>query len=122
MTDSFQSLRESRRVLEEGLALLDGAAHDDIAIPEAIGRISASLGASEDPATLRAAVAKDDLERFDDELEDVLRLNAILVTAVKRDRDALVQRLKATRESRRDLKRQSSGDSAAAGVRCDVSG
>lgn len=122
MSDPFQALRDARRVLEEGLALLDGAAHDDRAIPEAIGRIVASLAATEDPADLRAAVAKDDLERFDDELEDVLRLNVILVSAAKRDREVLVHRLKATREARRDLRHQSSGGSAVAGARCDVSG
>ena len=75
-----------------------------------------------DFAAMRDSVPADGRERFDDQLEDLLRLNAVLTAAVKQDRDALLQRLKVTRESRRDLARQVSGAPDGAGNRCDVSG
>ena len=43
-------------------------------------------------------------------------------TGAVRAREALMQRLKATRESRRDLARQAAAPSEGAGGRCDVSG
>ena len=121
-TGPFGELSDAKRILEEGLALLDGAAPDDPEVPVAIGRIVEALRTAGDPRDLRAAVSPKDLERFDSEAEEVLRLNAVLISAVKRDREALMGRLKATRESRRDLKRQSSDASDGAGARCDVSG
>ena len=118
----FGELLDARRILEEGLALLDGATADDPEVPVAIGRVVEALRAAGDPRDLRAAVPPDEVERFDNEAEEVLRLNAVLISAVKRDREALMGRLKAARESRRDLKRQSSGASGGAGARCDLSG
>jgi len=67
-------------------------------------------------------IAANQSEMTDDELEDLLRLNAVLTAAVRQDREALMQRLKATRESRRDLARQAAAPSEGAGGRCDVSG
>ena len=120
--DPFDSLAASRRALEEGLALLDGAPHDDPEIPAAIGRIAASLASADDPVALRAALPDEDRERFDDEIEELMRLNAVLVSAVTRDREVLAERLGVAREARRVLRRQGGGESACAGARCDISG
>lgn len=106
----------------DGLALLDGAAVDDSDVPVALGRIAKVLAEAGDFASMREEVPAADHDRFDDELEDLLRLNAVLTAAVKQDREALVRRLKVTRESRRDLARQSVAASEGAGNRCDVSG
>lgn len=108
--------------MEDGLALLDGASAEDADIPVALGRLAATLASVGDFAAMRDSVPADGRERFDDQLEDLLRLNAVLTAAVKQDRDALLQRLKVTRESRRDLARQVSGAPDGAGNRCDVSG
>ena len=119
---AFARLHEARRAMEDGLALLGGAAVDDVDVPVALGRIAAALASAADLAAMREGVPAESHERFDDELEDLLRLNAVLTAAVKQDRDAMVQRLKVTRESRRDLARQSASVSEGAGNRCDVSG
>ncbi|MDG1984960.1 MAG: hypothetical protein P8M11_10355 [Planctomycetota bacterium] len=119
---AFGRLLEARRAMEDGLALLDGAAVDDVDVPVALGRIAAALASAADLAAMREGVPAESHERFDDELEDLLRLNAVLTAAVKQDRDAMVQRLKVTRESRRELARQSASVSEGAGNRCDVSG
>ncbi|MDG1049186.1 MAG: hypothetical protein P8R46_03160, partial [Planctomycetota bacterium] len=95
---------------------------DDVDVPVALGRIAAALASAADLAAMREGVPAESHERFDDELEDLLRLNAVLTAAVKQDRDAMVQRLKVTRESRRELARQSASVSEGAGNRCDVSG
>ncbi len=108
--------------MEEGLALLDGASAGDPDVPNALGRLAETVAAAGDFAAMRESVPAEDRERLDDEMEDLLRLNAVLTAAVKQDRDALVRRLKVTRESRRDLARQVGGAPDGAGNRCDVSG
>jgi len=120
MIESFEALARMRTVLRDGLALLDGAEHDDPQVSVTLARIAAALDAEDDPATLRAKVADQDHDRFDDELEDLIRLNAILAAAASADRDRLVDRLKTVRESRRDLAYY--GGAGGEGARCDVSG
>lgn len=120
MSEPFETLASMRRALQEGLGLLDGAAHDDPEVAPALARIVAALGAHEDPAALRARLPEAAHERFDDELEELIRLNAILASAASSDRDRLVGRLKAVRESRRDLAYY--GGAGSEGARCDVSG
>jgi hypothetical protein len=119
---AFGRLAEARRAMESGLALLDGSSVEDGDVPAALGRIAAVVSEAGGYSVMRASVGEADLERFDDELEDLLRLNAVLTAAVKQDREALIQRLKATRESRRDLARQAPDVSEGSGARCDVSG
>ena len=119
---AFARLAEARRAMEGGLALLDGSSVEDGDVPAALGRIAAVVSEAGSYAALRESVVEEDLERFDDELEDLLRLNAVLTAAVKQDREALIQRLKVTRESRRDLARQAPDVSEGSGGRCDVSG
>jgi len=108
--------------MEDGLALLDGASVEDADVPDALGRLASTVAEVGDFAAMRESIQAGDHERFDDELEDLLRLNAVLTAAVKQDRDALVRRLKVTRESRRELARQVGGAPGGAGNRCDVSG
>lgn|GEM_PF-3589981 len=120
--EAFGRLAEARRAMESGLALLDGSSVEDGDVPAALGRIAAVVSEAGGYATMRENIAAADLERFDDELEDLLRLNAVLTAAVRQDREALIQRLKITRESRRDLARQSPDVSEGSGGRCDVSG
>ncbi|MEM6672733.1 MAG: hypothetical protein AAF726_07800 [Planctomycetota bacterium] len=117
----FEELADAKRLLEEGLALLDGAARADADVPAAIGRIVDAMRAARDPRELRAAVAPEDLERFDDAAEDVLRLNAVLTAAVVRDRSALMAHIETARTSRLDLARRSAG-AVESGTHCDVSG
>lgn len=120
MTDPFEALARMRTVLRDGLGLLDGAGQEDPEVPTALARVAAALQAHEDPAALRARVPEADHERFDDELEELIRLNAILASAASSDREHLVGRLKAVRESRRDLAYY--GGAGSEGARCDISG
>ena len=76
MNDPFEALAAMKVALEEGLALLDGASVDDTAGLDALARVTASIVAVPNPATLRAAVPAERLEEFDDQLEELLRLNA----------------------------------------------
>ncbi len=120
MSDSFEALARMRTVLRDGLALLDGAEHDDPQVAASLARIAAAIQGEDDPVALRARVPEADQERFDDELEELIRLNAILTAAASSDRDQMVVRLKAVRESRRDLSYY--GGAGNEGARCDVSG
>ena len=69
MNDPFEALAAMKVALEEGLALLDGASVDDTAGLDALARVTASIVAGPNPATLRAAVPAERLEEFDDQLE-----------------------------------------------------
>lgn len=120
MTDPFDHLARLKAQLDEGLALLDGAAPDDPAVPEALGRVATALRSGPDLAELRGAVPAERLGAFDDRLEELLRLNAVLARAVSADREALVSRLRNVRTSRRDLAYYGKGEGAAGG-RCDMS-
>ena len=103
MNDPFEALAAMKVALEEGLALLDGASVDDTAGLDALARVTASIVAGPNPATLRAAVPEERLEEFDDQLEELLRLNAVLMRAAALDKDRLTERLKSVRSSRREL-------------------
>ena len=99
MNDPFEALAAMKAALEEGLALLDGASMDDAAGLDALARITASIVAGPNPDTLRAAVPEERLEDFDDQLEDLLRLNAVLMRAAALDKDKLAERLKSECEA-----------------------
>jgi len=115
--DPFDALDRARAVLEGGLAALDGGRVDDPSAPDVIGRIARDLAALDDPAALRTRVLEADLERFDDALEDLVRLNSVLVASIRRDREGVATRLAAVREAR-DRRRSP----AVTGARCDVAG
>lgn len=117
---AFASLQGMRDSLKEGLALLDGAAHDDPHVVDALGELTAEIAAFGNPKELRESVAIEDHERFDDELEELIRLNAVLVAAVSQDREQLFGRLKQVRTSLRDLEYY--GEQGSSGARCDISG
>jgi hypothetical protein len=117
VSDAFHALARAQAVLEDGLAFVDRGQVDDAGAPEVIAKLAAELAALPDPVDLRATVAAADLERFDDELEELIRLNAVLMAALRADRDDVALRLVAIREARRGKR-----DAAPTGVRCDVSG
>ena len=122
MSAPFDELARRRRVLEEGLALLDGAAFDDPEIPDALGRLVEALAEGPDPGVLRDDVPASEQDRFDDEAWELVRLNAVLTSAVQRDRDAIVERLGSARAALKTLRHQGAPRSEGAGGRCDVSG
>ena len=64
MNDPFEALAAMKVALEEGLALLDGASVDDTAGLDSLARVTASIVAGPNPATLRAAVPEERLEEF----------------------------------------------------------
>lgn len=120
MTDPFEALGRMKAALEEGLALLDGTADDDQAVAAALGRVAEEVNAGPNPEVLREAVAAPDLDRFDDQLEELMRLNAVLARAVSMDRERLIGRLKSVRDSRRDLSYYDDARGPSGG-RCDMS-
>ena len=120
MNDPFEALAAMKAALEEGLALLGGASVDETAGLDALARVTASIVSGPNPATLRAAVPEERLEEVDDQLEELLRLNAVLMRAAALDRDQLAERLKSVRSSRRELGYYGQ-EAAGAGGRCDLS-
>ena len=122
MSAPFDELARRRRVLEEGLALLDGAAFDDPELPDALGRLVEALAEGPDPGVLRDDVPASEQDRFDDEAWELVRLNAVLTSAVQRDRDAIVERLGSARSALKTLRHQGAPRSEGSGGRCDVSG
>lgn len=118
--DPFEEVAEARDLLKNALALFDGSNHDDAEAPGAMARVTAGLSTLRDPAALRREVPEAERERFDDELEELLRLNAVLVEAIRLDQEELVRRLRTVRTSQRDLSYH--GAVASSGSRCDVSG
>ncbi len=125
MSAEFASLESASRVLRDGLALLDesvasresGGSPD---LAERLAGLTKALGDLPDPVALRATVPADELERFDDELEELSRLNAVLLAAVAHDRDSVGERLVRVHRSRRDL--QPHRVDGPGGVRCDATG
>ena len=117
---AFERIAQMRAKLKGGLALLDDAGHDDPTIADGLGKLTEALHAFEDPTELRAQVPAEDLERFDEDLEELARLNAVLIAAAVQDREGLVSRLVRVRSSLRDLNFYA--ESGSAGARCDVSG
>ena len=118
--EAFERIAAMRAKLKSGLALFDDAAHDDPTVADGLRKLTEALHAFEDPTALRASVPAGDLERFDDELEELARLNAVLIAAAVQDREGLVNRLVRVRSSLRDLNFYA--ESGSAGARCDVSG
>lgn len=120
MNDPFEALASMKATLEEGLALLDSVSVEDAAGLDALARVAAAVAGGPDPASLRAAVEPGRLDDFDDQLEELMRLNAVLTRAAALDRDRLSERLKNVRTSRRDLSYYAAG-TAGSGERCDLS-
>lgn len=116
----FDRVAAMRAHLEAGLTLLGDAAHDDPSIADGLARLTDALTAFEDPSELRALVPAEEIDRFDDELEELVRLNAVLIAAAVQDREGLIGRLVRVRSSLRDL--DFYAESGSAGARCDVSG
>ncbi len=128
MTDSpdpFQGLKASKDALEAGLALLDGSAavgldQDDAAHVAAWANVMEAIASAPQPDSLRAAVPESRLADFDGELEELIRLNAVLAAAIELEKGDLMGKLKAVRETRRDLSFY--GATEPQGDRCDISG
>ena len=124
-SDPFIGLKASRDALEAGLALLDSGAPEgtdqvDTLQPDAWGHVVATLAAAPDPEALRTTVPAARLEEFDGEVEELLRLNAVLVAGVQQERGGLLGKLKTVRETRRGMSFY--GAAGPDGDRCDISG
>ena len=124
-TDPFLVLEGTKRTLRDGLTLLDRSASGDTDQDDA-GRVAAwqkvmgALHAAPYPEELRANVPADRLEAFDEEIEELLRLNAVLLSAVSSEKDQVLGKLRKVREARRGLAYY--GSAAPEGDRCDISG
>jgi hypothetical protein len=125
LVDPFLELEGSKRALRGGLTLLDRSAsgdtdQDDCGRVAAWQKVMGSLGATSSLEELRRSVPADRLEEFDGELEELLRLNAVLLSAVAREKEQVVGRLRKVREARRGMAYY--GAAAPEGDRCDISG
>jgi hypothetical protein len=123
--DPFAELASAKKALRDGLALLDGGASSELDQGDtgrltAWREISQRIADAGSPESLRQRVAPEQLQEFDEELAEMMRLNAVLVAAVAEEKDLLVGRLRVVRESRRDLAFYSAV--ATEGERCDISG
>ena len=123
--DPFAELESVKKALREGLTLLDRSAsgdtdQDDQGRLAAWEQVAARFATSESPEALRERVATELQAKFDEELSEVIRLNAVVVAAVAAEQERLLGRLRAVRESRRDLAYYSAVEPE--GDRCDISG
>ena len=123
--DPFAELQRSKEALQDGFALLDEGSLGETD-EQSAGRVAAWQQVAarsttcESPQSLRDRVAPERLAEFDEELAEVIRLNAVLVAAVAAEQGELLERVRAVRESRRVLGFY--GSVAAEGERCDISG
>lgn len=123
--DPFLELEGCKRVLRDGLGLLESRASAE-ADQEDAGRLAAwekivhMLQSGPSPDALRAQVPADRLDEFDDALEEVLSLNAVLVSAVASEKDQILGKLRTVREVRRGMAYYQAA--APEGDRCDISG
>ncbi len=125
LPDPFAELESAKQALRDGLTLLDQSApgevdQDDTGSTAAWEQVAARFATAESPEALRERVAFDRVPEFDEKLEEVIRLNAVLAAAIAQEKDHLLSRLRSVRESRRDLAFY--GAVAAEGERCDISG
>lgn len=123
--DPFAELQRSKEALQDGFALLDEGSLGE-SDEQSAGRaaawqqVAARFTTCESPEALRDRVAPERLAEFDEELAEVIRLNAVLIAAVASEQGTLLGRVRAVRESRRVLGFY--GSVATEGERCDISG
>ena len=124
-SDPFAELECVKNALRDGLALLDEGAsssadRDESERASAWATVAKRFATSESPEALRERVAPAEHARFDDELAELIRLNAVLVSAVTEEKESLLGKLRVVRESRRDLAFY--GNVGTHGERCDLAG
>ncbi len=120
MQQVFERLGSYRDALRECLAVLDGASPEDPLVGRAFEELNGYFAALGDLVALRRSAEGEDAERLEAELEELTRLNAILVAAVARDQERLLELLHNSQRARRSCKSVVDGDRT--GVSCDVQG
>jgi hypothetical protein len=120
MDETFERLDSYRNALRECLAVLDGAAPEDPVVGRAFEELDGHFAALGDLGALRRAAQGADAARLTAELEELTRLNAILVAAVSRDQERLLELLQNSQRARRSCKSVAGQDRT--GVSCDVQG
>lgn len=124
-SEPFEELRRTKASLRIGLGLLEGAAgqpaeSNDPGLKAAWEKVIAALTGGEALAKMRTQVDAERLVAFDEELREVVRLNAVLMAAVKVEQGRVIGRLRRVRETRRELAYYAGVRGE--GERCDISG
>ncbi|MEM8709403.1 MAG: hypothetical protein AAGG01_00510 [Planctomycetota bacterium] len=124
-SEPFEELRRTKESLRVGLGLLEGGAASsgeaaDTGLRAAWEKVISALTGADALADLRGQVDAPELAAFDDELREVIRLNAVLMASVKAEQERVTGRLRRVRESRRELAYYAG--TRAEGERCDISG
>lgn len=120
MRKVFDRLASYRDALRECLAALDGAAPEDPLVGRAFEELDGRFAALGDLVALRRSAKGADAERLEVELEELTRLNAIVISTVSRDQERLLELLRNAQRARRSCKGMASEDQT--GVSCDVQG
>ena len=120
MEEVYERLGSYRDGLRECLAVLDGAAPEDPVVGRSFEELTARFEALGDLVALLRSVEGEDAQRLRGELEELTRLNAILVAAMARDQERLLELLRNSQRARRSCKSVAGEDRT--GVSCDVQG
>lgn len=120
MEETFARLGAYRDALRECLAALDGAAPEDPLVGRSFEELNARFEALGDLVALRHSTKGQEAERLKAELEELTRLNAILVAAMARDQERLLELLRNSQRARRSCK--SVSGEGRTGISCDVQG
>ena len=115
---AIEGLRLYGSTLRECLAGLDGAAPEDPLVGRSFDELEARFSALGDLQELRREVPPEYSERIDAELEELTRLNAVLLANVARDRERLLCLLKRAQNARRSCRTIAAVGRT--GVSCDL--
>ncbi len=119
MESLFERLRELKQRMGACLEALDGAApHDDLPQERFAGLNEGLEGL--DSASLAEIRDPQQRERLRAELEELMRLNAVLTSTVSRDKERLLELLARSRKARAGAGAQGPTDET--GTSCDVRG
>lgn len=116
----FQSMRSVEVAMRDFLSALDRKSDNEGHLIRAWSRCSQAFGELREKELRCSAQPLEDQERFEDELERLQRLNAVVTAAVGRERDQLVERLERAMKAGKILSNFKSTDQT--GATCDVAG
>jgi len=118
--ESCQRLDELARRMREFLEALEGSSFEDDRIAGAWARCDEAYAELGDPAKLLEGLEPEPRALVEERVDEVLRLNAVLTSAVRRERDEMLQLLEQAGLSRKAL--QGYASPGEVGGTCDLSG
>lgn len=119
-TDLFEQLERFALSMREFLGVLECSTPDDDRVSTSWERCSEAFRELGHTQGLLEQLEPEDREEAEGRIDELVRLNAVLTAAVRRERDHLVQQLDRTSSARRAFSRY--GRTGGTGGTCDLSG